>query len=306
MKNILITGISGNLGRELVDYFLKDRYFCKKYSLYGLIRSESKVSNIPKEVKLIRGSLDDVKKLNRILKNIHVVIHLAATMSTDNPLEMDDVNYLGTKNLMLAAQKNNVKHFIFISSVAATSKFITPYGLSKRKAEKELREGSQLNWTILRPAMILNKNNQLLKDISANYRSFGLVPMIGWGNNKVQYVYSRDVCAAIKGLIFNPLVYHKCFYVLNKNSLTRKDFMRKIVNHIIGKKVRIIPVPVFITLFIAAIYQRITHRTLLTKYGVKEIVQGVDYQKDNLFELLKINPKSLDEILTELSLSNHP
>ena len=155
---ILITGGMGFIGLYLVDYLLKkdneitvlDNFSNSNKSLIKRIRN--------KNLKIIEGDIRKNDDILNSIKNQEIVVHLAAKISVDesieNPNETFDVNVNGTKNVLEACKKNNIKKLIVASSAAVygenTSQIklkeisktnpISPYGESKLLMENEIKK----------------------------------------------------------------------------------------------------------------------------------------------------------------------
>jgi UDP-glucose 4-epimerase len=155
---ILITGGMGFIGLYLVDYLLKkdneitvlDNFSNSNKSLIKRIRN--------KNLKIIEGDIRKNDDILNSIKNQEIVVHLAAKISVDesieNPNETFDVNVNGTKNILEACKKNNIKKLIVASSAAVygenTSQIklkeisktnpISPYGESKLLMENEIKK----------------------------------------------------------------------------------------------------------------------------------------------------------------------
>ena len=113
---ILITGSKGFVGTHL------SRSLSKKHKIVGFDVKDGK-------------DIFDTKLLNSNLKNVEVVIHLAAYVSGneswEKPLDYFMNNGIGTFKVIDAAIRNKVKRIIFFSSAAVYGKPLTPYGASK-------------------------------------------------------------------------------------------------------------------------------------------------------------------------------
>ena len=151
-KSVLITGASGSIGSALVNSLRKKK--CKViramsndenglYELSELINGEKnvpfKVRMKKNKIRFILGDVRDYKRCVEATNKIDIIIHAAALKHVPlceyNPVEANKTNIIGTKNLIKAAIKNNVKKFLFIS----TDKVVNPIsvmGKSKLKAEK--------------------------------------------------------------------------------------------------------------------------------------------------------------------------
>ncbi|PKL66542.1 MAG: GDP-mannose 4,6-dehydratase [Methanobacteriales archaeon HGW-Methanobacteriales-1] len=125
-KNILITGATGFVGsylaRELID---------QKANVYGLIRRRAdgtKSKNlcdhcIDESLTLIEGDLTDISSIAQAIdqSNPDYIFHLAAqsfvARSFENSMETQQINCMGTSNLLEAVRiKNNHAKIIFAGS----------------------------------------------------------------------------------------------------------------------------------------------------------------------------------------------
>ena len=154
--NILITGIHGFVGNNLVDS-LKDNHI-----IYGLDIIYSK-----KEGVFQTFGWNEID----ILPNIDVIIHLAGkahdTKNQSNSQDYFDINTKLTKKIYDWFLKSNAKKFIFFSSVKAAADRVEgemltedivpspkgPYGESKIAAEKYI----QSKWTVESGQLIAGK-----------------------------------------------------------------------------------------------------------------------------------------------------
>ena len=114
---ILITGSTGFLGKHLIKVLDKKNIKC-------LVRKDSNVNHL-KDIELVYGDITDANSLDKSLKGVKEVIHLAASTHDQSLFHIVNVN--GTKNLLEACKKNSVKRFIFISSMASTRRFLVDY-----------------------------------------------------------------------------------------------------------------------------------------------------------------------------------
>ena len=130
--------------------------------------------NIPKNIEFFNFDCCDLEKMNKIMENIDVVYHCAATahegLSVFSPFEITKNNYLASVSVFSAAVSKKVKRIIFCSSMARygiqqtpfhedmNPKPIDPYGISKVAAEDVLINLCELNkieWIIAVPHNII-------------------------------------------------------------------------------------------------------------------------------------------------------
>jgi FlaA1/EpsC-like NDP-sugar epimerase len=130
-KSILVTGGTGSIGTALVKKAITDnakliRIFSNDEN--GLYEMETEYGNY-KNIEYIIGDIQNQETVSEIVKSIDIVFHAAALKHVDrcelNPLETINVNIMGTKNIVKAAQKENIQRMILIS----TDKAVNPIGV---------------------------------------------------------------------------------------------------------------------------------------------------------------------------------
>ena len=163
---ILISGGAGFIGSHLVDYLVKEKHDVTILDdLSGGFRE-----NVNPNATFIRGSINDRELVNHLMEDTEIVYHLAAYAAEGLSHFIKHFNYennlIGSINLINAAINNNVKRFVFTSSMAVYGTNQTPfsesmipnpedsYGIAKYAVEQELRISKEmfgLDYTIIRP-----------------------------------------------------------------------------------------------------------------------------------------------------------
>ena len=118
-KKILITGGAGFIGSHLVDALSKSNRVIILDNF-----SSGKKENIEHhqenpDVEIITGDIRGKSLLYKITKDVDIIYHLAVQclrVSIKDPEINHEVNATGTLNLCMAALKNSVKRFVYISS----------------------------------------------------------------------------------------------------------------------------------------------------------------------------------------------
>ena len=154
---ILVTGSSGMLGKEVVRELKKKKHQVKEYDL-------DKGKSVLNE-----------KQLEKELEGVQTIIHLAGIVDEGNK-ELWKINVEGTRKVVQAAEKKKVDKLVFVSSTAVYGETkrktnektpVQPeneYGKSKGEGEKiVLGASKKIEACIIRSAMIFGKNEYLKK-----------------------------------------------------------------------------------------------------------------------------------------------
>ena len=147
---ILVTGGCGYVGSLLVPTLLKKNF---KVTVIDTQWFGNKL----KKHKNLNNLKIDIRNIDKInLKNIDTIIHLAG-IANDPGADLNEVlsweiNVLATRQLIVKAIKNKVKHFIYASSMSVYGKLLKKkaneqdvceplscYGVSKLTSEKYLK-----------------------------------------------------------------------------------------------------------------------------------------------------------------------
>jgi len=149
-KTVLVTGGAGFIGSHVVEEVVNNN--AKVIVLDDLSLGTLKNLEKIKSITFVKGSILDTSLLNRIFKDVDIVIHLAASFghlkSAERPLEDMRINVEGTLNLLDMSVKNNIEKFVYASSSSVYGNLpsiplkegdptipMTPYAVSKMAGE---------------------------------------------------------------------------------------------------------------------------------------------------------------------------
>jgi len=136
IENVLITGMSGLIGRAL------RRQLQGRYRLRALNRRE-----VP-DVETHRADIQDLDAIEGAFDGIDAVVHLAARSdSAASWQEVRDFNVIGTYNVFEACRRSGVQRIVYASSGATVSGYeaVPPYDALAEGRYDELPE----QWRIL-------------------------------------------------------------------------------------------------------------------------------------------------------------
>jgi UDP-glucose 4-epimerase len=230
--NVLITGGAGYIGTELVSKLAADDRV-KRIVLYdNLSRPNYSVflgGHKPghEKVKFYRGELLDSRHLRMVLKDIDVVYHLAAKVTT--PFANDDahlyeqVNHWGTAELVYAVEESNVKKLIYASSSGiygdseeAVDELSEPkpktfYAISKLRGEEHVKRLlGKLDTYIFRCGNVYGYNRGMRFDAVINKFVFDAnfqkrITVHGDGNQSRTFIHIESIATALVNLLYTDL-----------------------------------------------------------------------------------------------------
>ena len=158
--NIFITGGTGFLGTHLTNFLSNQGHNVTIFDNFS--NSDSSTFPINDRIKIIEGDILDYSKLSNSMKNMELIVHLAAQISVKDSIEYPEktleINVQGTQNLLNSCKENQIHNFIAASSAAvfgdqstmpltenSLKNPISPYGKSKLLMEEKISEFSKQN-----------------------------------------------------------------------------------------------------------------------------------------------------------------
>ena len=304
MKTLIIGG-SGFLGTSLLSMVERSRF-------KNLDKNQSPFF---KDITIIKD-IRETKNLEDNFNNIELVVLLAAEHRDDvSPIDLYyDVNVIGTKNVLNAMDKSNVKKIIFTSSVAIYGlNKINPdenhnedpfnhYGKSKWQAELAIKEWYNSNpenksATIIRPTVIFGERNRgnvynLLKQISS-----GRFLMIGKGQNKKSMAYVENISAFIKDRIEKSEIGYQVFNYADKPDFSMNELIAEIENKL---KIKLINqrIPYWIGMLVGYGFDLLSlilgKKSIISSVRVKKFCATTQFDASKVHSLFKA-PYSLRE-----------
>lgn len=274
MKNILITGSNGFIGKYFINKY-QDKYNIKTFSFLN----------------------DNIDTLD--CSNIDIVFHLSALvhqMGGATKEEYEKVNVTQTLELAKKAKESGVKQFIFMSTVAvygietgtiyenSECNPITDYGKSKLKAEQKLLEleDDSFKVSIIRPPIVNGYNAP--GNMKSLINIVNKIPLLPFGKieNKRSMVYIANLCHLVDEVIIQNK--SGVFLASDDEPLSTTKLCELIAKNL-DKKVYLIKIPFFESLL--KLVKPSFHKRL---YESLEVDNSISKEKLNL-----VNPYSVED-----------
>lgn len=191
MALLLITGAAGYIGRALAASALD-----AGWSVRGLVRRPEQVRQLlPSEVELVAGDIRDASSLRNAVRDVDAVVHLVAISYERAHETFDAIHVGGTRTLLEAMAGAGVGRIVYMSALGTRPNAPSRFHQSRWAAEQAVRD-SGLNWTILRPSLVLGPGDYFVSLHLRLLRSLPVLPVIGSGQQLLQPIALHDLAYA--------------------------------------------------------------------------------------------------------------
>ena len=282
---ILITGASSTLGKNLTVKLLKKKQFSIR-----LLEHRSPVCR--ENCEIFQGDLQVVDSLVRICSEVDTVVHLAALTHSSSKKEYFEINEEGTKNLIAACKKNNVRRFIFVSSVAASEEG-GDYGVSKLRCEEWVRK-SGFDWVILRPSEVYGmKMEEGIGKLVAWVENYPIIPVIGDGSCFLSPVSVDDVVKVMMEILRDDSIKKETLNLCGPEKMTMNELIDRLAE-IQKVQIKKIFLPIwFVRLGIGVL--SFFKSNLAFSDQIPRLLCMKDQSIDKTREVVSYNPKKIEE-----------
>ena len=188
---IALTGATGFVGRAVVSAFM-----AKSCQVSALVRDPAR-AEMNSNVRQVQGDLQNSAALDALTRNADVVIHIAGVIGALSRNDFFVANEQGSLAIAAAAERNGVKRFVYISSLAAREPELSMYGASKRAGEAAAEKfKTDMSVIILRPPAVYGPGDRgtlpLLRSLT---QSFAVIP--GTSTSRFSLIYVDDLARII-------------------------------------------------------------------------------------------------------------
>jgi len=243
MKNILITGGSGLLGRAILNEL---SHF--SYTITATCRPTSIIDDTPATVNWVIIDILDSQQIEELVKQSDVVIHCAGFINFNPQKDRQTISFNeeSTKHIVAACLQEK-KRLIHISSVAtlgsitdtninelsdfSLSDINTGYAKSKYFAELQVWRGiaEGLNAVILNPSIIIGIPHNFKKSSGSFWDKIGK-GLRYYPKGSSGFVDARDIAILVNHFIGNDIAGEQ--YIVNAENWSYKKFFTSIAESI--------------------------------------------------------------------------
>jgi uncharacterized protein YbjT (DUF2867 family) len=220
MTKVLITGATGHVGREVLNYLKKTNH---QLDLYAGVRNihagEIELSSY--KARLLQFDFTDYNTYAPALNGCDILFLL-------RPPQISEVEKY-FKPIIEICKDKGVKHIVFLSVQGVEKSKIIPH----HKIEKLIVE-SKLNYTFLRPAYFMQNFTTTLRDDLVNHKQIYLPA----GNAKFTLIDVRDIGAVTANILTNISLHINQSYELTCMDKMTFSEMAGVLSNCLGVEIR--------------------------------------------------------------------
>lgn len=261
MRTALVTGANGFVGRHVCRCLVDDGW-----QVRATTRDQDAESDLmPQIERCVTGDLATFSDWPTALKNVDVVIHLAARthcldeQSADVLAKYRTANVDGTRRLLEACRGTGVRRFVFLSSIKAVGEGasepyfetdechpVDSYGQTKREAELlTLQMATDLNIepVVIRPPLVYGPGvrGNLARLMSLIHRGCPLP--LGCVQNARSMIHVDNLAEAIRDCLEHAAAAGEVFHVADDPPVSGRDLALNLAQAM-GCRVRLVPIPI--------------------------------------------------------------
>jgi nucleoside-diphosphate-sugar epimerase len=249
---IAITGGAGFVGRHLAERLSADE-----------IVAVSRRTGV---------DIDDVDALAKAFRGCEVVAHCAGINREIGRQTYQKVHIDGTRAVVEAAQRAGVKRIVMLSFLRARPDCGSPYHESKWAAE-ELVRGSGLDYTILKAGMIYGHGDHLVDHVSHSVQTIPLFATVGFHEKSIRPIPVSEMVDVLVASIEGKLP-RSTVAVTGGEELMLSEVVHRVAT-LVGKRVAVVPAPVWFIRIVAQITEWTMKVPLIAKAQARMLAEGV-------------------------------
>ena len=254
VKNCLIFGGSGQIGRHLIRKLTKNNY--KVTVVTRNIHQKSYIIKTQANagyIDIVESNIFDEKKIRKFFENADICINLVGILyEKKSGNTFKNIHTLFPSILSKLCKEYDVKKFIHLSALGINEAIDSDYAKSKLEGEKNILNNFPFS-TILRPSIVYSVDDNFTTNFMSLLNLLPIFPLYYSGKTKFMPIHCSDLTDVIYHVITKNIE-HKIIECIGPKTLTFKDIINKLL-FAINKKRILISLPLFIAQISAKFFE---------------------------------------------------
>tara|TARA_B100000902_G_C27296281_1_gene910137 strand:- start:898 stop:1884 length:987 start_codon:yes stop_codon:yes gene_type:complete len=242
VKNCLIFGGSGQIGRFLIRKLTKNNYRVTVVTR-NIHQNSYKIKTQANAgyIDIVESTIFDEKKIRKLFENADICINLVGILYEKRKgNSFKNIHTVFPTLLSKLCKEYNLKHFIHLSALGISEAQESEYASSKLNGEINILKNFPLT-TILRPSVVYSVDDNFTTNFMTLLSNLPIFPLYYSGKTKFMPIHCSDLTDVIYHVI-EKNINSKIIECIGPETISFKEILEKL-SFLIGKKRLFIPLP---------------------------------------------------------------
>ena len=206
LKEILVFGASGQIGRHLIRKFTKSKY--KVTAVTRNIHQKGyilKTQSNPGYLEIIELRSFNLEKIQSLMNNCSICINLIGILFEKKKNQFNNIHVDFPNLLSKLSNQLNIEQLIHISSLGIDNAIDSKYAISKIEGEKIVRNNFNRS-IILKPSIVYSVNDNFTTNFMTLLNLLPIFPLYYNGKTKFTPIHVKDLAEIILEIVERKLV----------------------------------------------------------------------------------------------------
>ncbi len=267
VKNCLIFGGSGQIGRNLIRKLTKNNYRVTVVTR-NIHQNSFKIKTQANAgyIEIVESSIFDEKKLRKYFEKADICINLVGILyENKRGNTFRNIHTIFPSLLSKLSKEYNLEHFIHLSALGINNAIDSNYAITKLEGENNIFRNFPLS-TILRPSVVYSVDDNFTTNFMTLLSVLPFFPLYYSGKTKFMPIHCSDLTNVIFDVI-NKNINSKIIECVGPETISFREILEKL-SKLIGKKRIFVPFPLLLAKFSAFFFEQFP-RPLLTQDQLK-------------------------------------
>ena len=254
VKNCLIFGGSGQIGRHLIRKLTKNNYkvtvVTRNLHQKGyVIKTQANAGYID----IIEANIFDEVKIRKLFIQTDICINLIGILyENDKGSTFKNIHSIFPSILAKLCKEYKVQQFIHLSALGINNAIDSEYAKSKLEGEINIQKNFPLA-TILRPSVVYSVDDNFTTNFMTLLSRLPFFPLYYNGETKFTPIHCSDLTDVIYHVI-STNIYSKIIECVGPEIISLKEILKRLLK-LISKNRLLIPLPFFFANMSAKLFQ---------------------------------------------------
>mgnify|MGYP001186886805 CR=1 FL=1 len=297
MKNQICTilGGGGFIGKYLARNMTKKNYRCIITTRNAFQKGYLKTQGTPGSIELLDWNPNNFSELKDAIKNSDIVINLIGILFETRKQKFYNIHSSIPESIANICSNSDVKKFIHVSAIGASSQSKSIYQKSKYKGEEKAFENFKKT-VVVRPSVVCGTEDNFT-NLFSKLSFLPVIPLVGI-NYKFQPILVNDVADAIVKIIQTQNNEGKIYELGGPQIISFGDMVKSILRTI-NKKRFVIDMPMPIAKIQSSITDLLPFPPILTRDQCEILSEADNIVSNDHLTLrdLDIKPINVEEAM---------